>query len=172
PAANGETAGHVAPLALPIAPPAELIIADLRPKIIEHMGICRVLLLNKGHAGTRVTVAAGDPLGRLRVDAPTKQVAIEAGQKGVVDFYLEGKRPLLGRRQTLPVIMRISSENQEWDDLQGGVKVRPIISIWIPIALILLMIIATLIMHILLNDLLPGIPSALSETIVRYLQGL
>jgi serine/threonine protein kinase len=172
PPTNGEAIENAALPSLPIAPPAELIVADLRPKLIKGMGICRVLLLNEGHASTRVTVAAGDPLGRLRVDAPTKQVAIEAGQKGVVDFYLEGKRPFLGRRQTLPVIMRISSESQEWGDLQAGVKVRPIISIWIFIALILSMVAATLMMYGFINELLPWTPDGLVETIIRYFQGL
>lgn len=162
----------LAPPAVPVAPPAEIITADLRPIELKRRGICRVLLLNHGHATTTVTVAAGDPSGRLMVDAPTKQVTIGSDQKGVVDFYIEGRRPFIGRRQALPFTMHISTDKQEWDVLIGYVKVKPVFSIWLVLFLLLLIIALSLATNRFLNGELPWTPQSMFDAIIAYLQGL
>jgi serine/threonine protein kinase len=157
---------------VPLAPPAEVITADLRPKELKQMGICRIMIINNGHASTPVTVAAGDPSGRLMVDTPTKQVTIGPDQKGVVDFYLEGRRPFIGRRRSYPFNMHVSTDKREWEVLEGSVKVKPVISIWLILFLLLLIIALSMLMIRFINGELPWTPQSLFETIISFLQGL
>ena len=162
----------VPPPAVPLAPPAEIITADLRPKELKQMGICRIMIINNGHASTPITVAAGDPSGRLMVDTPTKQVTIGPDQKGVVDFYLEGRRPFIGRRQSYPFTMHVSTDKREWDVLTGHVKVKPIISVWL-ILLLMLLIFALSVMTVrFINGELPWTPQSFFDAFINYLQGL
>ena len=162
----------LAPPAVPVAPPAEIIVADLRPEELNRRGICRVLLINNGYATTTVTVAAGDPSGRLMVDAPTKQVSIGPDQKGVVDFYLEGRRPFIGRRQAYPFTMHISTDKQDWDVLLGTVKVKPVFSVWLVLFLLLLIVALVFYTNRFLNGELPWTPQMIFDAIIVYLQGL
>ncbi len=129
----------VAPVLMPIVnerpappPPAEQIVADLRPRHIRNKGVCRVLLLNKGSVATDITVAASAPQSTLRFDAPTKQLVVVPGQKGVVDFFVEPrKRPFIGRRQTIPFRLHVNSRQHEWEQLQGQLDVKPMLSVWL-----------------------------------------
>ena len=172
PYVNGAYVETSPPPAVPLAPPAELISADLRPQELKQKGICRVMILNHGHASTAVTVAAGDPTNRLMVDAPTKQVTIGPEQKGVVDFYLEGRRPFIGRRHAYPFTMHVRTDKKEWDVLNGAVKVKPVISIWL-ILFLLLMVLALSVMTMrFLSGELPWTPQSLFDAIFTYLQGL
>jgi hypothetical protein len=172
PYVNGAYIETAPPPAVPVAPPAEVIQADLRPKEVKQMGICRVMIINKGHATSAVTVAAGDPTGRLMVDAPTKQVTIGPDQKGVVDFYLEGRRPFIGRRQTYPFTMHVNTDKRQWDVLNGTVKVKPILSIWLILVLLLLILALTVLTTRFLQGELPWTPQSLFDAIITYLQGL
>jgi serine/threonine protein kinase len=160
------------PPAVPVAPPAEVIQADLRPKEIKQMGICRVMIINNGHATSAVTVAVGDPTGRLMVDAPTKQVMIGPDQKGVVDFYLEGRKPFIGRRQAYPFTMHVNTDKRQWDVLNGTVKVKPSVSIWLVLSLLLLILALTTLTTRFLQGELPWTPQSLFDAIITYLQGL
>jgi serine/threonine protein kinase len=153
-------------------PPDELISADMRPRVLKRLGISRVLLLNEGLYRTTVTVAATDPRNRLHIDAPTKQVSISPGQKGVVDFYLEGQRPLVGRRQAYPFIMQITTEAQDWGGLQGFVKVRPVISIWLILFFMLAILVAAGAVYAFVQGLLPWTPQSLFDALVAYFQSL
>ena len=158
--------------ALPLAPPTEVIVADLRPPELRGVGIARVLILNEGHRRSTITVAVGDPKGKLRVDAPSKQVTIDPGQKGIIDFYLEGKRPLIGRRQSYPYTMQISTSEREWDVLEAVMKVKPIFSIWLVLFLLLLIALVAAAIYGFFNELLPWTPQSLLDDILTYLQGL
>jgi serine/threonine protein kinase len=169
---NGAYIETTPPPGVPIAPAAEIITADLRPAELKQMGICRILIINNGHASTPVTVAAGDPTGRLMVDTPTKQVTIGPDQKGVVDFYLEGRRPFIGRRQSLPFTMHVSTEKREWDVLNGVVKTKPVISIWLVLFLLLLILALSILMIRFINGELPWTPQSLFDAVVAILQGL
>ncbi len=129
----------VSPLA-PAAPlaPSELITADMRPRQLKGSGICRVLLLNKGAARTTVMISGTESQGRVYFDASSKQVSLSPGQKGVVDFFLEAQqRPLIGRRQALPFMMHVNSNNREWDRLEGELLVNPRLSIWLILVMFL-----------------------------------
>jgi hypothetical protein len=117
-------------------------------------------------------VAVGDPSGRLMVDAPTKQVTIGSDQKGVVDFYLEGRRPFIGRRQAYPFTMHINTDLREWDVLVGHVKVRPLISIWLILVLLLLIAVLSLATSRFLSGDLPWTPESIFNAIITYLQSL
>ncbi|MCA9948880.1 MAG: protein kinase [Anaerolineales bacterium] len=124
---------------------AEQIAADLRPQQIKNKGVCRVLLLNKGTVTTDITVAASAPHGKLRFDAPTKQLVVVPRQKGVVDFFVEAqKRPLIGRRQTIPFRLHVNSRQHEWEQLQGHLMVKPYLSVWL-FALIAFLLLLSLI---------------------------
>ncbi|MEJ2751946.1 MAG: FHA domain-containing protein, partial [Chloroflexota bacterium] len=171
---QGGYAETIAPLppAVPVAPPSELITADIRPTELKQRGICRVMILNHGHGATLVMVAVGDPSGRLMVDAPTKQVTIGSDQKGVVDFYLEGRRPFIGRRQSYPFTMHINTDLREWDVLVGHVKVRPLISIWLILILLLLIAVLSLATSRFLSGALPWTPESIFNAIITYLQSL
>ena len=173
-ASQGGYAETIAPLppAVPVAPPSELITADIRPKELKQRGICRVMVLNHGHGATLVMVAVGDPSGRLMVDAPTKQVTIGSDQKGVVDFYLEGRRPFIGRRQAYPFTMHINTDLREWDVLVGHVKVRPLISIWLILVLLLLIAVLSVATSRFLSGDLPWTPESIFNAIITYLQSL
>lgn len=153
-------------------PPAELISADMRPRELKRLGISRVLLLNEGQYRTTVTVAATDPRNRLQIDAPTKQVSISPGQKGVVDFYLEGRRPFIGRRQAIPFVMQITTEAQDWGGLQGFVKVKPVISIWLLLFFLLTLLAVAGALYAFINGLLPWTPQALFDALIAYFQSL
>jgi serine/threonine protein kinase len=174
PAPGMEETQFVAPPPLPLRslPPEELISADMRPRELKRLGISRVLLLNEGLYRTTVTVAATDPRSRLQIDAPTKQVSISPGQKGVVDFYLEGKRPFIGRRQAYPFIMQITTEAQDWGGLQGFVKVRPVISIWLILFFMLALLAVAGAIYAFLQGLLPWTPQTLFDTLIAYFQSL
>lgn len=168
---DGAYVDTLPPPNVPIAPPAELITADLRPTELKRMGICRVLLLNSGHATTTVTVAAGDPSGHLMVDAPTKQVTIGSNQKGVVDFYLEGRRSFIGQRHDYPFTMHINTDKQDWDVLTGVVKVKPVISIWLILFILLLIIGLSVLTNKFLAGELPWTTQSLFDAIITYIQG-
>jgi serine/threonine protein kinase len=162
----------ILPPAVPLAPPAEIITADLRPKELKQMGICRIMIINNGHASTPITVAAGDPSGRLMVDTPTKQVTIGPDQKGVVDFYLEGRRPFIGRRQAYPFTMHVNTDKREWEVLTGSVKVKPVISIWLILVLLLLILALSVLTVRFINGELPWTPQSFFDAMISYFQGL
>jgi hypothetical protein len=132
----------------PPVSPREFITADIRPRRIKGSGICRVLLLNRGEVGTTVMVSGTDPNGRLYFDAASKQASLSPGQKGVIDFFLEAqKRPLIGRRQSLPFTVHVNSSFREWERLDGELVVSPMISIWLlllPLALFLMLLISVI----------------------------
>ncbi len=155
----------------PVAPPRELIVADVRPRELKQMGIARVLLINKGYRRTPVTVTAGDPNGMLQVDVPSKQVIVAPGEKGIVDFYLEGHRPFLGRRQAYPFTMLISTSERDWDLLEGVLKANPVISIWLILILLLLILLLAAATYGFINGLLPWTPQSLLDLLISYLQG-
>ena len=137
-----------APAVAAAAAPRENITADIRPRQIKGSGICRVLLLNKGSARMTLMVSGSDPQGAIYFDAASKQVSLSPGQKGVVDFFLEAqKRPLIGRRRSLPFTMHINSSYREWDSLDGELLASPTISIWLillPLALFLLLVLSVI----------------------------
>ncbi|MFL7840192.1 MAG: FHA domain-containing serine/threonine-protein kinase [Candidatus Promineifilaceae bacterium] len=162
----------IPPPGIPLAPPPEIITADLRPKELKQMGICRVMIINDGHASTPVTVAVGDPSSRLMVDTPTKQVTIGSDQKGIVDFYLEGHRPFIGRRHAYPFTMHISTDKREWAVLTGNVKVKPVISIWLILFILMLILAMSILTVRFINGELPWTPQSLFEAIMTFLQGL
>ncbi len=165
-------AAQIAAVAAVAPRPEELISADMRPRELKRLGISRVLLLNEGLYRTTVTVAATDPRNRLQIDAPTKQVSISPGQKGVVDFYLEGKRPLIGRRQAYPFVMQITTEAQDWGGLQGYVKVRPVVSIWLLLFFMLTLLAIAGLIYAFVEGLLPYTPESLFDALVAYFQSL
>jgi serine/threonine protein kinase len=116
----------------------ERITADMRPRQLKGAGICRVLLLNKGDARMTLMVSAADSNGRIYFDGVSKQLSLSPGQKGVVDFYMEAqRRPLIGRRQTLPFTMHVNSSKREWERLDGELLASPMISIWLILTLLL-----------------------------------
>ena len=83
-------------------------------------------------------VSSSDPNGRIYFDAASKQVSLTPGQKGVVDFYLEvQRRPLIGRRQSLPYTIHINSNHREWERLEGELLASPTISIWLVLTMLL-----------------------------------
>ncbi len=167
---NGAYVDTLEPPKVPMAPPAERIAADLRPRELKGKGICRVLVLNSGYAKTIVTVAAGDPTGRLRVDAPTKQVTVSTDQKGVVDFYLEGRRPFIGLRRKLPFTIHVSTDQKEWEVLVGTVKVKPVVSIWLILFLLLLIVSLIVFTDRFFSGQLPWTPESVLDAIIALLR--
>ena len=132
----------------PPVSPREVITADIRPRQIKGSGLCRVLLLNRGEVRTTVMVSGSDPYGRIYFDGASKQASLSPGQKGVIDFFLEvQKRPLIGRRQSLPFTIHVNSNFREWERLEGELVASPMISIWLlllPLALILALVISVI----------------------------
>ena len=128
--------------------PGENITADIRPKQLKGAGICRVLLLNRGQVRTTIVVSGSDANGHVYFDAASKQVSLSPGQKGVVDFYLEAqKRPLVGRRKSLPFTMHVNSNTHEWERLEGELIASPTISIWlilVPLLLFLALVVSVI----------------------------
>ncbi len=115
-----------------ITPPLEHISADIRPKYLDKDGICRILVINKGDVKTVVTVNVRSPLGKVDFDAPSKQVTVLPGQKGVVDFYVSPrKRPFLGSQQVYPFNFQVSTRHRDWDDLTGQIVARPLMAGWV-----------------------------------------
>ena len=145
--APARQAEQVAPVPPPVSP-REAILADIRPRRIKGSGICRVLLLNRGEVRTTVMVSGSDPYGRIFFDAASKQASLSPGQKGVIDFFLEAqKRPVIGRRQSLPFMMHVNSSYREWERLEGELIASPMISIWLlllPLALFLALVVSVI----------------------------
>ncbi len=117
---------------------------DMRPKIIVNTGICRVLIDNDSPGSQTLAVTVEDPQQKLQADAGRKQIALAAGQAGVVDFYLQAaKVPLAGRRRQIPYIVRVapvSGTPEVAPGMDGTVEVRPQIPLWLALALPLLLL--------------------------------
>ncbi len=146
PAEQSAPERQVPPVVVPSpVSPREHLTADIRPRQLKGSGICRVLLLNKGDVRTTIMVSGTDPDSYIYFDAASKQLSLSPGQKGVVDFFLEAQqRPLIGRRQSLPFTIHISSSTREWERLEGDLLASPMISIWLlllPFALFLALVI-------------------------------
>lgn len=124
--------------------PVRQITWDMRPRVIENTGICRVWIQNNGPAAQTLAVTVEDPQQKLQADAGRKQIALAAGQPGIVDFYLQAaNRPLAGRRQQIPFIVRVNAVPTPTDPapgLEGAVEVRPQIPLWLALLLPLLLL--------------------------------
>ncbi len=125
-------------------PSFDQITSDMRPKSLEKRGIARVLVLNKGGRTSTVNIRAIDPNGALQFDANPKQVTVSPGQKGIVDFYVQpSKRPFIGTSKTHPFAMQVDTQDQKWDTLEGEIKVKPVLPLWLILAFgVMLMLLA------------------------------
>lgn len=129
--------------------PVRQVVWDRRPAVIRNAGICRVLIQNGSPAPQTLAVTIEDPQQKLQADAGRKQIALAAGQQGVVDFYLQAaKPPLAGRRRTIPYVVRVAPAGgaavpgpaQASPGMDGAVEVRPQIPLWLALALPVLLL--------------------------------
>jgi hypothetical protein len=68
--------------------------------------------------------------------------------------------------------MHINTDLREWDVLVGHVKVRPLISIWLILILLLLIAVLSLATSRFLSGALPWTPESIFNAIITYLQSL
>lgn len=124
--------------------PVRRVTWDMRPKVIQNSGVCRVLIQNDSPAAQTLAVTVEDPQQKLQADAPRKQINLAAGQQGIVDFYLQAAgQPFTGRRRQIPFVMRVDQvpgAGQLPPGLEGAVEVRPQIPLWLALALPVLLL--------------------------------
>ncbi len=143
--------------------PARRLEWDMRPRELINEGICRVLLRNRTPTPQLVNLTLETPRGGLFADAPRKQVALSAGQTGVVDFYVAAmKRPFSGRGREAPFIVRvIPSVPAEGAAMDGRVLISPQLPLWLA-ALLLALLLALCVLSLWLATSLPFLRGLLS----------
>jgi len=117
----------------------------MRPRLLRDAGICRVLLQNGMPAAQTVRVVAETPQGGLYFDGAQKQIGLAAGQRGVVDFYVQAmKRPFIGRTTRRPFVLHVNTLTEPpgppTPSLQGAVEIRPQLPIWLALLLLALLV--------------------------------
>ena len=125
--------------------PARRVEWDMRPRLLRDAGICRVLLQNGMPAAQTVRVVAETPQGGLYFDGAQKQIGLAAGQRGVVDFYVQAmKRPFIGRTTRRPFVLHVNTLTEPpgppTPSLQGAVEIRPQLPIWLALLLLALLV--------------------------------
>jgi serine/threonine protein kinase len=113
--------------------PLERFSVDMRPKTLPGQGLCRVLIRNEGNFDATYTVTGRDPAEAVHFDDQHKRAHIAAGKSGTVDLNIAPKkRPLLGRSQTLPFEVQVSTATSPRQSIAGQLEVRPIMPPWLP----------------------------------------
>ena len=156
-----DTASLVVSMVTEFPTPARRLQWDMRPRLLRDQGVCRVLLKNDTPMAQTVRVAAETPRGGLYFDGAQKQIGLAAGQRGVVDFYVQAmKRPFIGRPRQWPFVLHVNAlaePGPPTPGLEGAVEVRPQLPLWL--ALLLLLALCGLLAWVLSS--LPGLSQLL-----------
>jgi serine/threonine protein kinase len=113
--------------------PFERFTADIRPKALKVKGISRVLIRNDSNFDATYRVGGQDPGEAIRFDASQKQIKIPAGNSSTVDLTIESKnRPFMGRSQTLPFTVNVTTSSNLHQSIPGQLEVRPVLPRWLP----------------------------------------
>jgi hypothetical protein len=124
--------------------PARRLEWDMRPRLLRDQGVCRVLLKNDMPTAQTVRVVAETPRGGLYFDGAQKQIGLAAGQRGVVDFYVQAmKRPFIGRTTQWPFVLHVNTLTEQGPPtpgLEGAVEVRPQLPVWLALLLLVLLL--------------------------------
>lgn len=139
-----ETDSTVVSMVTEFPTPARRMEWDMRPRALRGPGIARVMLQNHALAPQMATLSVETPQGGLYVDAAQKQVHLQPGQTGVVDFYLQPmKQPFTGRRRVWPFLVRVAtsgSPGQPPPAMEGQVTVAPQVPLWLFLVLLVLVL--------------------------------
>lgn len=112
--------------------------AALHPKQIRNGGACRLTLLNNGNVPLDFHVAGRDPAEALRFGGDGQRGHLSPGEETAVSLTIvpRAPRPWLGRRQTLPFRLNVTTD-QTGEPLvvNGQLEVRPRIPPWLPVLL-------------------------------------
>jgi eukaryotic-like serine/threonine-protein kinase len=116
---------------------------EIQPEHLRNGGACHVLLHNEGNQRLHARVLGRDPADAIRFDGMQEQVIIPAGeQREVVLELLPRERPFLGATQYLPFEILAQTETEEEPHVRPGqVEVRPLLPLWLPAVLSVLLII-------------------------------
>lgn len=140
-----ETDSTIVSMVTEFPTPARQLEWDMRPRLLEGEGICRVLLQNHSLAPQSATLTLETPRGGLYADAAQKQVLLVPGQMGVVDFYLKPmKQPFIGRDRNWPFIIRVtphSSLGGPAPGMDGLVRATPQMPWWLALLLAALLLV-------------------------------
>ncbi|MCL4804857.1 MAG: serine/threonine protein kinase [Anaerolineae bacterium] len=140
-----ETDSTIVSMVTEFPTPARQLEWDMRPRLLEGEGICRVLLQNHSLAPQSATLTLETPRGGLYADAAQKQVSLVPGQMGVVDFYLKPmKQPFIGRDRNWPFIIRVtphSSLGGPAPGMDGLVRATPQMPWWLALLLAALLLV-------------------------------
>ena len=144
--------------------PARRVEWDMRPRLLRDEGICRVLLKNDTPTAQTVRVLAETPQGGLYFDGAQKQIGLAAGQRGVVDFYVQAmKRPFIGRTARRPFRLHVNplvEQGTATPTLEGTVEIRPQLPWWLAL-LLLALLVALCALSVTLLSSLPGLAGLL-----------
>jgi hypothetical protein len=139
---------------------------DARPRTLRDEGVCRVLLQNHSPSAQTVALAVETPKGGLYVDAARKQITLAPGQKGVVDFYLQGmRRPSVGRARSYPFVVHVMPSSQPAEagpGMDGQVTIAPPLPLWLA-ALLVVLVLALCALGVWTLASLPALESLLSS---------
>ncbi len=147
------TPQQVTPSTQPVPPSptplrVEQLLSDLRPAYLESGGICRILLLNEGEEPLTVTVNGRSPTQQVQFDAASKQINIAAGQKGLIDFYVDArKRPFVGRVRSHSFEFEVSTPRKAWQTHTGQLQITPILPTWLLAAFLILLLTLILLLN-------------------------
>ena len=140
-----ETDSAVVSMVTEFPTPARQLEWDMRPRLLDGEGVCRVLLQNHSLAPQTATITLETPQGGLYVDAAQKQISLVPGQMGIVDFYLKPmKQPFTGRERDWPFIVRVtplSSQGKPAMGLDGQMTVTPQLPWWLFLLVLVLLVV-------------------------------
>lgn len=106
--------------------------ADMRPKRLEHGGVCRVLVKNDGNFEATFQVVGRDPAEAIRFASEEGRLRLAPGDRGTVDLELTAsQRPLIGRGKNLPFEVLVGPAEGQRQRLNGQLDVNAMLPGWL-----------------------------------------
>jgi pSer/pThr/pTyr-binding forkhead associated (FHA) protein len=141
--------------------------SQLKPARLSTNGEGRLLIKNGGQTPGCYQLELADEQNRLRLQQPAGPVELGAGERTVVAYQIQPRRrPLLGRRETLPFTLTVRG-NQGQQHHQGTIQIQPVAPAWaLPLAALLV------VMFLLVGLLAINSWELFQEQIVASLAGL
>ena len=141
--------------------------SQLNPARLPANGEGRLLIKNGSQTPGRYQLELTDQDNRLRLHQPAEPIELGAGERTVVPYQIQPRRrPLLGRRETLPFTLTVRG-NQGQQRHQGTIQVQPVAPAWVlPLAAVLV------VMFLLVGLLAINSWELFQEQIVASLAGL
>lgn len=115
---------------------------DIHPEQLRNGGACHVRLQNEGNQRLQARVLGRDPADAIRFDGMQEQVIVPAGEsREVILELLPRERPFLGATNYLPFeVLAQTDEDEEPRIRPGQVEVRPLLPLWLPAVLSVLLV--------------------------------